>query len=254
MALAALTNLPRFNFVVRHEQIAVVERVVGRSLSSYMREAVEVERMLRDETNRWYYPDPWSAAGGVTLAQGSLYYAIVRAKRPRVVVETGVASGVSSTFILSALKKNESGHLYSIDIGSSVGDASKDLPREKLPFWLRVGWLVPESLRPHWTLFESDSTTALPELASKYEFDVFLHDSLHTYNHMMFELEVAWRALMPGGFLMSYDAFQNRAFLDFAARHRLTYCGYPMGVSAPGKLGIARKPVRLESPFRSNMG
>src|SRR5688500_12760767 len=42
-------------------------------------------------------------------------YVIVRAAKPKVVVETGVASGISSAHILLALAANESGTLHSID-------------------------------------------------------------------------------------------------------------------------------------------
>ena len=40
---------------------------------------------------------------------------LVRCLRPRHVVETGVAHGLTSRFILEALEKNGDGHLWSID-------------------------------------------------------------------------------------------------------------------------------------------
>jgi hypothetical protein len=43
-------------------------------------------------------------------------WCLVRHLRPRKVVETGVAHGVTSRFILEALKKNGDGHLWSIDL------------------------------------------------------------------------------------------------------------------------------------------
>lgn len=41
---------------------------------------------------------------------------LVRILRPTVVIETGVANGISSAFILKALDKNNEGMLYSIDL------------------------------------------------------------------------------------------------------------------------------------------
>jgi hypothetical protein len=43
----------------------------------------------------------------------------IRAMRPDVVVETGIANGVSSAYVLLALKKNGNGVLHSIEIGDS---------------------------------------------------------------------------------------------------------------------------------------
>ena len=45
--------------------------------------------------------------------------------------------------------------------------------------------------------------------------DVFIHDSLHTYDHMMWEFETAYPHLQDGGLLFSDDALWNRSFFDF---------------------------------------
>ena len=72
----------------------------------------------------------------VSPLEGPIIYTMIRCFKPRIVVETGVANGASSTFILSALKKNNFGKLYSIDL------PSKDLLLKE-----EIGWLVPQSLR-----------------------------------------------------------------------------------------------------------
>src|SRR6266403_4839363 len=43
-------------------------------------------------------------------------YVICRALEPEVVIETGVASGLSSAYILKALSDNVRGRLYSVDL------------------------------------------------------------------------------------------------------------------------------------------
>gem|GEM_PF-4501569 len=52
----------------------------------------------------------------VRLLPPSVIYSVVRATKPEIVVETGVNNGISTYFILSALERNDSGLLYSIDI------------------------------------------------------------------------------------------------------------------------------------------
>ena len=51
-----------------------------------------------------------------------LSYSLIRIAKPRLVVETGVAAGISSTLILSALSKNNYGTLSSFDITNKVGE------------------------------------------------------------------------------------------------------------------------------------
>jgi len=69
-----------------------------------------------------------------------IVYVAVRALKPSIVVETGVASGVSTTLILKALSLNGKGQLYSID-------APNLDPLARLPNGKEPGWLVPLDLR-----------------------------------------------------------------------------------------------------------
>jgi len=48
------------------------------------------------------------------------------------------------------------------------------------------------------------------------ELDVFLHDSEHSYENMLFEYETSWTHLRPGGVLLSHDISLNMSFFDFA--------------------------------------
>jgi hypothetical protein len=45
--------------------------------------------------------------------------------------------------------------------------------------------------------------------------DVFFHDSLHTYEHMMFEFKTAWPKIKKNGILISDDIHLNNSFIDF---------------------------------------
>ena len=136
-----------------------------------------------------------------------IQYAAVRALMPEVVVETGVASGVSSAYLLLALQRNEKGTLHSVEIGDPAY-----LPRDTHP-----GWIVPDWLRTRWRLHIGDVTSILPTLLRDLgEVDVFIHDSLHSYEHMRFEFELAYPFIKCGGSLLADDALWNPAFAEFA--------------------------------------
>lgn len=134
-------------------------------------------------------------------------YAAVRAIAPDCIVETGIANGVSSSYLLLALQKNERGRLHSIGLADTAF-----LPPGKDP-----GWLVPHWLRAAWQVHLGDTREILPRLLTQLgQIGIFIHDSLHTYGHMMWEFETAYRHLVSGGILISDDALWNNSFYDFA--------------------------------------
>ena len=134
-------------------------------------------------------------------------YAAIRALRPEVIVETGVANGVSTAYLLLALQQNGRGMLHSIDLGDPAYVPPGRAPGWVVPDWLRGKW------KPHW----GDATSILPDLMNQLgAVDVFVHDSLHTREHMLFEFEQAYPFIRHGGLLLADDALWNSAFLDFA--------------------------------------
>jgi len=134
-----------------------------------------------------------------------LLYIVTRIMKPNAVVETGVASGVSSAYILQALEDSKKGELYSIDISAYI-------PRGVKP----TGWIIPYWLRHRWHLIIGPSSQKLPHLFDNLrEIDVFLHDSLHTYENMLWEYKTAWPFIRKDGILLSHDIQGNDAFSEF---------------------------------------
>jgi predicted O-methyltransferase YrrM len=54
----------------------------------------------------------------------ALIYALVRSLKPSIVVETGVAGGMSSCYILKGLRDNNKGELFSIDLPCELNHAT----------------------------------------------------------------------------------------------------------------------------------
>jgi predicted O-methyltransferase YrrM len=71
-------------------------------------------------------------------------------------------------------------------------------------------------LRSQWLTLVGDAREILPRLAVQLtDMSIFIHDSLHTYDHMMWEFETAYPHLQTGGLLLADDALWNKAFSDF---------------------------------------
>lgn len=157
-----------------------------------------------------------SAVGGRDywqVSENELFdlYCITKLSHATKVVETGVGPGTSSFSILRALRMN-SGRLYSIDLGVRYGEA------EEKP----VGFVVPESMKDMWTLSIGSSKDLLPGLCSNLKnIDLFFHDSDHTYENVMFELNTVLPHLNERGFIVIDNYDWTEAPVDFAKSHGL---------------------------------
>lgn len=148
--------------------------------------------------------------------ESATLYLLVRLMKPDLIIETGVSAGVSSTYILRALHDNNKGELHSID-----------LPPDNIPSGKECGWLVPETLRTRWYLHIGDAKDLLePLLESLQRIDFFIHDSLHTYDHMMWEFRTAWQYLNLRGVMLAHDIGRNMAFSDFMKEKGVSWKNY----------------------------
>jgi len=154
---------------------------------------------------------------------GYLYDICLRI-RPERVVETGVHHGVSTAFILKALKETGRGRLYSIDLPNVEYQTDNQSKQNDVLLGPETGFLVPQDLRVNWDLLTGDSRKLLPTLLRSIgPIDIFHHDSMHTYDHMKFEFETAWPHLRDGGLLLSDDVNWSKAFEDFCRTKKLDY-------------------------------
>jgi hypothetical protein len=151
--------------------------------------------------------------------------------RPKVVVETGVARGVTSRAILEAMDRRDEGHLWSVD-----------LPPLSDPWWTESRSLVPQRLRSRWSYLRGDARRVLPRLLDRLgTIDVFVHDSLHTKKHMSWEFNTAKDKVGEGGFILSDDIGGNSAFAELCDAQGWSACVQGKHHRKSGMFGVARK-------------
>jgi cephalosporin hydroxylase len=149
----------------------------------------------------------------VSADELTFIYSITRTLQPRNVVETGVGPGTTSFAFLSALEKT-GGLLHSFDLGMKYGEEEKGEP---------VGFIVPETMHRRWDLTLGNSKLTLPkELARIGSVDLFLHDSEHTKEHVIFELEAVFPYLSSRSLILVDNYDWTEAPNMFASKTKMT--------------------------------
>jgi predicted O-methyltransferase YrrM len=149
--------------------------------------------------------DAYGSEGVMGALDCATLYGLTRWLRPAVVVESGGFIGMSSAFILKALADENiaAATLYSIELS---GDCEQ-------------GALVPDELRSSSRLIPMQGRIEdfLKRDQLPRPIDMFLHDSSHSFRHMLWEFRQFWPLLRDGGLLLSHDVQMNAAFPEFIA-------------------------------------
>ncbi|KKK02362.1 class I SAM-dependent methyltransferase [Micromonospora sp. HK10] len=139
------------------------------------------------------------------------WYAIVRARTPRHVVETGVDKGLGSCVLAAALLRNAAeghpGRLTSLDINPDAGYLARATP------WAEVVDLV-----------IGDSVTSIRALDRPV--DLFLHDSDHSRIHERSEFAAVEPHLAPGALLLTDNVTATNVLAEHAERTGRRFLAY----------------------------
>jgi len=177
------TNIEPFLMRKEHQSVRRLEEVYTNiekifKASIDWSEADEVEQELRSRITNLGASAPFRTSHNADFSLARMAFALCRLLKPEVVVETGVAYGVMSSFILKAMACNQLGQLISIDL-PPLGKHSDRF----------VGFLIPEQYKSRWKLHRGSSRRLLPALLPQLgRVNFFIHDSLHTYWNIRREL------------------------------------------------------------------
>lgn len=127
------------------------------------------------------------------------WYAVVRALRPEVVVETGTDKGLGSVVLAAALLRNRSGRLTSIDINPAAG------------------YLVQRRYAEVVDLVVHDSLDAIR--AVERPVDLFIHDSWHSPEHEAAEFAAVTPQLTSSARVLSDNAHVTAELPKWAEQH-----------------------------------
>ncbi|MDG4792856.1 class I SAM-dependent methyltransferase [Micromonospora sp. WMMD1082] len=139
------------------------------------------------------------------------WYAIVRARRPEHIVETGVDKGLGSCVLAAALLRNAAeghpGRVSSIDINPEAGYLARTAP------WSDVIDLV-----------IGDSVESITGLDRPV--DLFLHDSDHSRAYERREFDAVEPKLAPGAMLLTDNVTHTNVLAEHAERTGRRFLAY----------------------------
>jgi predicted O-methyltransferase YrrM len=211
--------------VVTGHDVAAIER--------YMDELdadEELRVLLRQRTRE--SPDRHNSDVEPRYGRRLGWYALVRATRPRVVVETGVDRGLGTVVLAAAMRRNAQegfpGLVYATDIVPTCGH------------------LLAEPYRSHCRILLGDSVETLKQFNEPV--DVFLHDSDHRPEYEWAEFIAIEPRLHSHSLVLSDNSQQTAKLREFAqrlGRHFLYFQDQPKDHWWPGDgIGAAFVPGR----------
>ncbi len=171
------------------------------AISGYLTEIRGDERLRRAlaERTRWRI----DMKRRIHFGQRVAWYAVTRALKPRLVVETGIKHGLGSLVLLSALERNAGegspGHLISFDTD---------------PF---SGWVVAGRLREDWQPIFASTFDMLDTTLDGVEVDLFICDTPPDYEIESFEMRTAMRHASRGITLIAGNGDRTTALPELAA-------------------------------------
>jgi predicted O-methyltransferase YrrM len=232
-----LTDLNR-KYLVSY--IAIISGQDERVIESFFLE-LESDGSLRSSLERRALASPDRHNSDIEPRYGRRlgWYALVRATKPRVVVETGVDRGLGTAVIAAALKRNTEegfpGLVYATDIMPTCGH------------------LLEPPFKDFCRILLGDSVESLKRFDQ--QVDIFIHDSDHRPEYEWAEFIAIEPRLHSASLVMSDNSQQTAKLLEFANRiHRnfLYFQDQPKDHWWPGDgIGTAFRPgVKTYFPTR----
>ncbi len=139
----------------------------------------------------------------VGLGHRVAWYAVVRAVKPRLVVETGIKHGLGALVLLVALERN-----------ASEGSGGRLISFDPDPF---SGWLVPDRLRHNWEPILESTFDALETTLAGEKVDVFICDTPPDRETESFEMRTALRHAAQGIVLIAANGDRTTVLPELAA-------------------------------------
>jgi len=179
--------------------VSIVCRIDFSEAEAYIREVRE-NTEIRSHFDSTMRLDKTMRDSNLLLGRRIGWYAVVRAMKPKLIVETGVHQGVGAVTIITALMKNLEEGFPGRYIGTDIDPNAGTLLNEK---YLEYG-----------DLLYGDSIESLERISDTV--DIFINDSDHSEIYEAKEYVVISPKLGPGSIILGDNSHTTDALLKFS--------------------------------------
>ena len=186
---------------------------------------VEFEEVLNIYDQSKYFGYPQEPAGSIFTSEGKSIYVLIRLLKPNRIIEIGNFLGRSSNFILKAVEDNGFGEVTLLDIMERI-----------------------EYDKLHFGKFNRVIDDSLKYLDRPLDFDLYVIDGCHEYEHVKKEMRLILKNKVPGKpiWIWSHDYYKilppqcevKRALDEIVATHEGFKVFTPM-IEKTSNCGIA---------------
>lgn len=199
-------------------------------ISGYFRE-IETDDAFKAHLQQLWekHPEKYRTDSTILIGRRMVWYAIARAAKPKVIVETGVDQGIGAVVLCAALARNGlagyRGKYYGTDINPDAG------------------YFLQPPYSEYGRILYGDSIKSLEALAET--IDLFINDSDHSADYEQAEFELIKNRLSPEGIVLGDNSHDTPKLAEFSVREgrrfvflseepsRHWYRGAGVGISLP---------------------
>jgi predicted O-methyltransferase YrrM len=185
--------------------VAFLARSLGlapETIAGYLEEAHAEPALTRELSARVRWRVDMKRRVG--LGHRVAWYAVARAVKPRLVVETGIKHGLGALVLLAALERN-----------AREGHEGRLISFDPDPF---SGWVVPDRLRHNWEPVLASSFDALESTLAGQQVDLFVCDTPPDHDIESFEMHTVLRHAAPGIVLIAANGDRTTVLPELAAK------------------------------------
>jgi predicted O-methyltransferase YrrM len=199
-------------------------------ISAYFRE-IESDKDFNSYIRRLWlkHPERYRTDEAPLIGRRMVWYAVARATKPKILIETGVDQGMGAVVLCAALSRNAaegiSGKYYGTDINPNAG------------------YFLQSPYSDFGTILYGDSLKSLETLSAT--IDLFINDSDHSEGYEAAEYELIKTKIAPSAILLGDNSHVTSMLAEFSMREgrkfvflseepdRHWYRGAGVGISLP---------------------
>ena len=186
--------------------LATVLKLSVQDIEDFMNELFQ-NVYLHDHISKSFSTNRTMRDAKVAYGRRVGWYALIRAMKPRLVVETGVAQGVGAIIITSALKQNANEGFPGQYLGTDID--------------INAGELFVAQFREFGEILYGDSIESLKKITLP--IDIFINDSDHSAKYEAEEYECVKNMLSKNAIIIGDNSHVTQELSKFSKRNNRSY-------------------------------